>query len=96
MVSYRFEGMRIHGRFMGNENLHLKDYKMAETHLDETEVITRFMFVLNHFEKYDLNNVEWTKNFEDQGIDSLDTIAIITSIEHEFHVVFEDNMFDHF
>ena len=54
------------------------------------------MFVINNFGIYDLNKINWSKTFSDQGIDSLDSIGLITSFEHEFHTVFEDNVFDHF
>ena len=35
-------------------------------------------------------------DWEDQGIDSLEATALLTSFEHEFHTIFEDNVFDHF
>ena len=52
------------------------------------------MHVLNQFGCYDLRTLDWAKSFEENGIDSLDQIAIITSLEHEFHTIFEDNVFD--
>ena len=84
-----------------------KNYKVVDDTLDETEVITRIMFVLRNFHIYDLENFDWNvnilvliypfqKKFEDQGVDSLEQIALITSIEHEFHTIFEDRLFDHF
>ena len=64
--------------------------------MDETEVITRMMFVLHNFAIYDLKTLSWSSSFENQGIDSLETTAFITSFEHEFHTIFEDNVFDSF
>ena len=70
--------------------------KRADAYLDETEVITRMNFVLNAFAEFDLEKIDWASNFESQGIDSLEQVAILTSIEHEFHTIFEDNLFDQF
>ena len=64
--------------------------------LDETEIITRFNFVLHQFKLYDLASINWKQPFEEQGIDSLEATALITSLEHEFHIVFEDNVFESF
>ena len=33
---------------------------------------------------------------DEQGFDSLETTAILTSIEHEFHTIFEDRVFENF
>ena len=32
----------------------------------------------------------------DLGLDEFEQTAILTSIEHEFHTVFEDRVFEHF
>ena len=64
--------------------------------MDETEVVTRMMYVLHQFKLYDLNTLDWTKSFDNQGIDSLEMTAVVTSIEHEFHTIFEDHVFDSF
>lgn len=69
---------------------------MQDTFLDETEVVTRILYILNQFKQYDLANLDWKKPFDEQGIDSLETTAFITSIEHEFHLIFEDNVFESF
>ena len=62
------------------------------------EIKTRILFVLNKYEQVALNDkFDWKGEFDkDFGLDSLDKIAIITSIEEEFHTVFEDNAFDNF
>ena len=36
------------------------------------------------------------KRFKDLGIDSLETTAILTTIEEEFHTIFEDRLFENF
>lgn len=60
------------------------------------EIKTRILRVLSKFEKVALTeHFNWKGKFdEDHGLDSLDVIAIITSIEEEFHTVFEDAAFD--
>jgi acyl carrier protein len=73
-----------------------KNMKETGLHLDESEVITRMMFVLHQFKLFDLATLNWQKPFSTQGIDSLESTAIITSVEHEFHTIFEDNVFDSF
>ena len=64
--------------------------------LDESEVITRMLFVMNEFAIFDLKTFDWEKNFADNGIDSLESTALLTSIEHEFHTIFEDRVFENF
>ena len=73
-----------------------KDLKMAGHCMDESEVVTRMMWVLNQFAIYDLKTLDFGKNFDDQGIDSLEMTAVVTSMEHEFHTIFEDHVFDSF
>ena len=68
----------------------------ADDYLDESEVVVRMMYVLKEFGIYDLENIDWTTKWDDQGIDSLEQTALLTSFEHEFHTIFEDNVFDHF
>jgi len=52
------------------------------------------LFVLHNFQQWDLTQIDWGKSFEENGIDSLESTAVITSIEHEFHTVFEDRLFE--
>ena len=68
----------------------------ADVHLDEAEVVTRMMHVVHQFSIYDLETLDWKTAWDDQGIDSLEQTALLTSFEHEFHTIFEDNVFDHF
>jgi len=72
------------------------DKKLAGHCMCESEVVTRMMFVLNNFKIYDLKSMDFKKSFEDQGIDSLESTAVLTSIEHEFHTIFEDHVFESF
>ena len=78
------------------ETIPKKNPRIADETLDETEVITRIMHVLHRFRIYDLNTLDWGKPFAAQGIDSLESTAIITQIEDEFHTIFEDRVFENF
>ena len=73
-----------------------KDPKIADDYLDESEVITRIMHVLHRYHMFDLEKFDWRKPFEANGVDSLDATAILTSIEEEFHTIFEDRVFENF
>ena len=68
----------------------------VDEYLDESEVHTRISFVLHQFRIFDLNTFNWHDSFEKLGIDSLEQTSILTSIEHEFHTVFEDRVFENF
>jgi NADH dehydrogenase (ubiquinone) 1 alpha/beta subcomplex 1 len=64
--------------------------------LSKNEIRTRIIHILRHFPKIDLRKLDWEAHLEDGlGLDSLERIAIITSIEENFRTVFEDNLFDH-
>ena len=52
--------------------------------------------VLHKFHLFDLKTLNWDAKFEDIGMDSLDSTALLTSFEHEFHTVFEDRVFESF
>ena len=55
------------------------------------------MKVLSHFDKVDLKTFKWEDDFtKDLKLDSLETTALITSIESEFTTVFEDRVFENF
>lgn len=69
---------------------------VVDDYLDLTEVQTRMSFVLHQFRILDLHSLDWDASFEQLGLDSLETTAILTSIEHEFHTVFEDRVFENF
>ncbi len=79
-----------------SENIPSKNPRIADETLDETEVITRIMHVLHRFRLYDLESFDWKKPWAAQGIDSLESTAIITQIEDEFHTIFEDRVFENF
>ena len=95
---YRFEGQYISYPNHADKNLigNRKNLKIADDCLDESEIVTRMMFVINNYALFDLSTLDWSKPFEEQGIDSLESTALLTSFEHEFHTVFEDNLFDSF
>ncbi len=54
------------------------------------------MKVLSHFECVNLRTFAFSDSFKSANVDSLEQIAILTSIEEEFHTVFEDTVFDSF
>ncbi|CAD8124406.1 unnamed protein product [Paramecium sonneborni] len=63
--------------------------------MEENEVDVRFLKVLKSFEKIDVKSLNWEGDLmKDLGLDSLERIALITSIEHEFTAIFEDRVFD--
>ena len=78
------------------ENIPSANPKIADDHLCPTEVITRMMQVIYNFQTWDLKELRWDQTFAENKIDSLDATALLTSIEHEFHIVFEDRVFENF
>jgi acyl carrier protein len=73
-----------------------KNPHALDDYLDDTEVQTRMSQVIYNFHLVDLNKLDWDADFESNGIDEYEQIAIVTGIEHEFHTVFEDHVFDNF
>ena len=69
-----------------------------DTHLETLpvpEIKTRIIHVLRHFDKVDLRKLKWDAHIQDElHLDDFDRIAFLTSVEHEFKTVFEDNVFD--
>ena len=57
---------------------------------------TRISQVLHQFKLLDLHKLDWKAKFENLGLDIFEQNAILTSIEHEFHTVFEDRIFENF
>ena len=78
-------------RKLPRENL-LED----ESFLDETEVQTRMSQVIHKFKLLDLHKLDWKASFEQLGLDIYEQNAMLTSLEHEFHTVFEDRVFESF
>ena len=78
------------------EKIPKANHRIADETLDETEVITRILGVMNTFHEFDLASFDWRKPFESQGVDSLLATALLTSIEAEFHTIFEDRVFENF
>ena len=78
------------------ENIPKANPRIADSTLDESEVITRIMAVLHRFNLYNLETFEWSRPLSAQGLDSLEATALITSIEEEFHTIFEDRVFENF
>ena len=94
-IPRRFEGSYVWYHNYAEGPMGRQD-KRGDTYLDESEIVTRMLYVLNAFGIYDLSNIDWTTKWVDQGMDSLEQTAFLTSFEHEFHTIFEDNLFEHF
>ena len=74
----------------------LGDYDVHDTTVPAHEVKTRVIHVLRHFEKINLKKLDWDAHLEEGlKLDSLERVALLTSIETEFNTIFEDNVFDH-
>ena len=67
----------------------------ADQYLDETEVQTRMSKILHAFRLFDLHSLDWNADL-DALCDEYEQTALLTSIEHEFHTVFEDRVFESF
>ena len=68
----------------------------VDEYLEPTEVQSRMSKVLHTFRLVDLYSMDWKASFEELGLDSLEVTAVLTSVEHEFHTVFEDRVFENF
>ena len=76
---------------------HLGDYDPKDQTLSVAEIKTRIIHILRHFEAVDLRKVDWKQNIlTGLKMDEFDRVALLTSIEHEFTTVFEDDVFDSF
>ena len=62
----RFDGQYVHYKNNGNtrDMLPVEDGKMAAGYIDDSEVVTRILFVLNNFGNFDLNTFSFNKSFE--------------------------------
>lgn len=63
--------------------------------LDESEIKARIYNLLRQFDFMDVKTFSFTEDYEKQGLDSLDWTALLTSIEYEFHTVFNDSFYEH-
>ncbi|CAG9310117.1 unnamed protein product [Blepharisma stoltei] len=73
----------------------LGDYDTNEHFIPKGQIKTRIIHILRHFEKVDLRNLNWDANILDGlKLDEFERVALLTSIEHEFETVIEDNVFD--
>lgn len=60
-----------------------------------TQIETRILRVIRDLEIIELKNVKFDADIRrDLRVDSLNVVALLTSIEHEFTTVFEDNVFE--
>lgn len=64
--------------------------------LDRSEIEARIYNLLRQFDYMDLEKFDFSADYEKElGLDSLDWTAILTSIEYEFHTVFNDTFYEH-
>jgi acyl carrier protein len=55
------------------------------------------MKVLSHFDKVNLKTFNWEDELGNSlKLDSLEQTALLVAVEHEFHIVFEDRVFENF
>lgn len=79
-----------------NQNLPDKDHYHI-SYIERNEVEARLMKVLSNFQQVNLKSFKWVDDFEkDLKMDSLDQTVLLTSVEEEFNIVFEDRVFDNF
>ncbi|KAL9233519.1 hypothetical protein vseg_008505 [Gypsophila vaccaria] len=63
--------------------------------LDKSEVTDRVLTVVKNFQKVDPSKVTPNAHFQkDLGLDSLDTVEVVMSLEEEFHFEIPDNEAD--
>ena len=60
------------------------------------EIEARIFKVAMMFPQIDMARFSLDSKFKDLGVDSLESIALICSLEDEFHCVFEETVFDNF
>ena len=61
------------------------------------QIEARIFNLLRQFNLKEIEESDLTGDYEkDLNLDSLEWTAVITSIEHEFHTVFEDRLYEHF
>lgn len=76
-------------------NNNLGDYDPNNQTVPVGELKTRLIHILRHFEQVDLRKIDWKASLlSGLNFDDYDRIAFLTSVEHEFGTVFEDNVFD--
>ena len=73
-----------------------KEYKHIDGFLDESEIITRINHVIYLFKEWDIASLDFKKSWEQNQFDDYTKEAVLTSIEHEFHIVFEDHLYESF
>ncbi|CAK4198055.1 unnamed protein product [Aphanomyces euteiches] len=79
-------------RMMGASRMAAVRAFSAQTFLDRGEVSERVLNVLKNFEKTDAAKITETAKFiEDLGLDSLDVVEVVMSVEEEFVIEIPDN-----
>ncbi len=63
--------------------------------IEKTEIEARIFNILRQYDWIDLDNFDFKTPYDKLGLDSLDWTALLTSIEYEFHTVFNDTFYEH-
>jgi acyl carrier protein len=80
-----------HGHGHGHDAHGHHDHDTHGSHYIERDEITRrVLFIMNGFDKVDKTKVSPTASFKEMGLDSLDTVEAILSIEEEFMITMDD------
>ncbi|KRX08178.1 Acyl carrier protein-like protein [Pseudocohnilembus persalinus] len=77
------------------DNLEKENHYQA-SFLEEQEIQARMLKCAREFPEVNLKQFDWEADFKKLGLDSLNRVAYIVSIEHEFNMVFPDRVFDNF
>ncbi len=65
--------------------------------LDRTEIQARIYDILRQMDLMPLEQFDFDADYQKElGLDSLEWTAIVTSIENEFHTVFQDSLYEHY
>lgn len=69
--------------------------EVVEQGMDITEIKARIYNLLRQFDFLEIEKFDFSKDYNELGLDSLDWTALLTSIEYEFHTVFNDTFYEH-
>ena len=69
--------------------------RFVNSTLELNEIKARTIKVLTEFPEVNIKKLDWEAKFKDIGLDSLNRVAFLSCVEHEFNVIFPDNLFDH-
>lgn len=71
------------------------DEEITANVIERTEIEARIYNILRQYDWIELDKFDFTTPYDKLGLDSLDWTALLTSIEYEFHTVFNDTFYEH-